>query len=329
MKIAMATADAHPESPADQRTVSVSAVIPAYNAQAHLAECLASVSEQRGRFTLEIIVIDDGSRDATAEIARRHPGVQCLTQSNAGPSAARNAGIAMAQGEFIAFLDADDLWPAGKLAAQLQILIQHPEAALVFGDCRQFDARGHWPRTEYETNQWGTAAWGTGPLIPQAYARLLDNNFITTGSVVARRALLQEAGGFAEDLRLVEDLDLWLRIARRHPIAWCERECLLRRRHDANISGNAEAVALAFLDVLDRHSTSWASGDAAALGVDVARLESKEYLHLAELAIAKGKPGVALQRVWRAMTTHPHPRTWWRSAKTAAKAIIRPAVSRA
>jgi glycosyltransferase involved in cell wall biosynthesis len=329
MGVGMAAADAHFESPGDASTVSVSAVIPAYNAQSHLAECLASVSEQSGRFTLEIIVVDDGSRDATAEIARRHPGVQCITQANAGPSAARNVGIASARGEFIAFLDADDLWPAGKLAAQLDVLLQHPEAALVCGDCRQFDARGRWPRTEYASNGVGAGGWDSGELVPQAYSRLLENNFITTGSVVARRAMLQEAGGFAEDLRLVEDLDLWLRMARRHPIAWCALECLLRRRHDANISGNAEAVALAYLDVLERHRKSWGPGDAAALGVDAGWLESKEYLHLAELAVARGVRGVALQRVWRGLVAHPHPRTFWRSAKTAVKAILRTSASRA
>lgn len=307
----------------------ISAIIPAYNAQAHLAECLANVSKQCGPFTMEIIVVDDGSQDATSDIARRHPGVRCVSQPNAGPSAARNAGISMAQGEFIAFLDADDLWPEDKLATQLRILLQHPEAALVFGDCRQFNAGGHWPQTEFETNGLGLATWGSGQLVPQAYSKLLENNFITTGSVVARRAMLDEAGGFAEDLRLVEDLDLWLRMARRHPIAWCGLECLLRRRHDANISGNAEAVALAYLEVLGRHVASWGPGDAAALGVDAGWLESKECLHLAELAIAKGKRDVALQRIWRGLAAHPHPRTLWRSAKTAIKAVIRTSTSRA
>ena len=325
----MASAVPRIDRPDMPPTAFVSVVIPAYNAQAHLAECLASVGAQSGHFRLEIIVVDDGSRDATADIAQRHPGVHCVTQANSGPSAARNAGIALAQGEFVAFLDADDLWPTGKLESQLQVLVQHPEAALVFGDCRQFDARGFRPRTEFETNGLGTASWGSGPLVPQAYARLLENNFITTGSVVARRAMLREAGGFAEDLRLVEDLDLWLRMARRHPIAWCGLECLLRRRHDANISGNAEAVALAYLDVLDRHVASWGPGDAAALGVDAGWLESKECLHLAELAIAKGKRDVALQRVWRGLAAHPHPRTLWRSAKTALKAVIRSSTSRA
>ena len=300
----------------------VSAVIPAFNAQAYLAECIASVCSQSGPFELEVIVVDDGSTDATTEIARQHAGVNCIVQPNRGPSAARNAGIAAAGGEFVAFLDADDRWPEGKLAAQLDILQREPRAALVFGDCRQFDMAGQRPRTEFESGGYGTAAWGQGPIVPDAYARLLENNFITTGSVVARRAALRQARGFAEDLRLVEDLDLWLRMAREAPIAWSERECLLRRRHDSNISGDAEAVGLAYLEVLARHAATWQPGEAAALGVDAGRLASREYLSLAELARLNGKPGMAWSRLRSSLARHAGPQTQWRVVKTAVKLLI-------
>lgn len=269
----------------------VSVVIPAHNAQAYLADCLASVRSQVGEFTLQIIVVDDGSADDTAAIARRHPDVQCLRQPNRGPSAARNAGIAEAQGEFVAFLDVDDLWSQGKLVAQLQILKQHKGAALAFGDCLQFDASGPRPRTEFEANGLGTSTWGTDGLIPDAYARLLSDNFITTGSVVLRRAALAEVGGFAEDLRLVEDLELWLRIARRHPIAWSSQVCLLRRRHAANTSRDVEAMGLAYLEVLRRQG-------AAAQAAMIQRLASAEYRRLARVALARGHIGLALLRAW-------------------------------
>ena len=128
-------------APSPAASPCVSVIIPAYNAAAHLAPCLASVRVQRGDFTLDTLVIDDGSRDDTVAIARGQAGVRVITQANRGPSAARNAGIAATTGEFIAFLDADDLWPVGKLDAQLDVLTRHPDAALAFGDCRQFDAR--------------------------------------------------------------------------------------------------------------------------------------------------------------------------------------------
>ena len=297
----------------------VTALIPAYNAQVYLAACLASVHAQSGAFQLEVLVVDDGSRDATADVARQHPGVQCITQPNRGPSAARNTGFAAAKGDFIAFLDADDLWPEGKLEAQLQVLQQHPTAALVFGDCRQFGVAGPRPLTEFAVNGLGTQAWGGGGLVPDAYARLLENNFITTGSVVVRRAALDEAGGFAEDLRLAEDLDLWLRIARRHPIAWCPQECLWRRRHDTNISLDARAVGTAYLEVLRRHASDWRPGEARALGVDASRLAAMEELHLAELAMAQGHAGDTRRHLWRSLKSYPRPASAWRATKTLMK----------
>ena len=301
----------------------VSVIIPAYNASRHLAECLGKVREQVGHFTLQTLVIDDGSKDSTGEIARAQPGVECLTQPNRGPSAARNTGIAAARGEFIAFLDADDLWPQGKLSAQLGLLMQNPDVALVAGDCRQFDARGPWPQTEFATSRLGWTASGPGAVVPDGYARLLENNFITTGSVVVRRAALANVGGFDEGLRLVEDLELWLRIARRYPIGWCTQECLLRRRHAENISRDVEAMGLALLEVLRRQGTA-RPGEA---GIDVAELTAREQLHLAEIAIAKGGTAVALRRTWYALTTRPNPSMLWRASRLALKAVVRRAAA--
>jgi glycosyltransferase involved in cell wall biosynthesis len=309
----MVTPGSHPQ---------VSVVIPAYNAQAHLAQCLASVSGQVRDFDIEIIVVDDDSADDTVEIARDTPGVCCITQPNRGPSAARNLGIAVARGQYIAFLDADDLWPPGKLQAQIRLLQQHPELALVFGDCRQFDASGQRPRTEFQANQLGAAAWGPGPAVPDAYARLLEVNFITTGSVVVRRDVLRQVGGFAVDLRLVEDLDLWLRIARLHPIGWSGHECLLRRRHTENISRDTDAMGYAYLEVLRRHRQSWTPQEATAMRLDAGPLASRKYLYLAELAVSQGRPGAALQRVWRSVAASPRPESLWRITKSALKFVL-------
>ena len=287
----------------------ISVVIPVHNAQNFLAVCLSSVVAQAGPFKLQVIVVDDGSTDTSPEIARQHVQVICLQQPNLGPSAARNAGIAMAQGEFIAFLDADDLWPPDKLAVQLSALTRQPEAALVFGDCRQFDATGPWQRTQFESDGLGIAAWGEGATVPCAYSRLLHENFITTGSVLVRRSVLVELGGFAENLRLVEDLELWLRIARRYPIAWCDPVCLYRRRHGANTSQDAEAMGLAYLEVLSRQ-TKYAHGSAGAAIPELKRLQACEYQHLAALALSRGAAPAACQRAFRAIAT----RFSWRAA---------------
>lgn len=119
-------------------TPSISVIIPAYNAERFLGEALASVGDQ----TLaagEVIVVDDGSSDGTAEVARSWGGaVRLLQQENQGPAAARNLAIGQAQGEFLAFLDADDLMTPDRLQLQWQILREQPALDLVFGQQKFF-----------------------------------------------------------------------------------------------------------------------------------------------------------------------------------------------
>lgn len=295
----------------------VSVVVPAWNAETWLGECLDSVLAQTGDFALEIIVVDDGSTDGTAALTQRFPGVRCISQPRRGPAAARNAGIAAAAGEFVAFLDADDLWPPGKLALQLGILRCHPDAALVFGDCRQFDAGGPRRQTLFESDGLGARVWGPGEVLNDPYRRLLTGNFMTTGSVVARRQVLQALNGFAEDLRLVEDLELWLRIARQHPVAWCDQVCLLRRRHEANTSRDAEAMALAYLEVL-RRQTPAAPGTGGVTAAELAQLAALEHAHLAEWALAQGSAGAARRHARSAYAAHRSARALWLLLRAAA-----------
>jgi glycosyltransferase involved in cell wall biosynthesis len=278
----------------------VSVVVPAHNAGAYLGECLRSALAQQGMFDTEVIVVDDGSTDDTAQIARSTPGVRYVYQAQRGPSAARNVGMAAACGAFIALLDADDVWPPGKLACQLPVLMKHPEVGMVFGDCRQFDADGPRAATLFETNRWGAAAWGPGCVVPDAYTRLLEDNFVTTGSVVIRRTVLETTGGFDEGLRLVEDLDLWLRVARHFPVAWCGDVCLLRRRHERNTSRDAEAMSLSYLEVLHKQFNA-AEEDDNGRRRRIRALAAAEYRHLARSALTRGDIGLALQRTWQAI----------------------------
>jgi glycosyltransferase involved in cell wall biosynthesis len=117
----------------------ISVVIPARDAGAYLAEAVASVLAQDAGEPLDVIVVDDGSADDTAAIARSFGSpVRCLGQPHAGAAAARNAGIAAAQGELVAFLDADDLWVAEKLALQVRALAADRALEGVFGHVCQF-----------------------------------------------------------------------------------------------------------------------------------------------------------------------------------------------
>ena len=110
----------------------MSVVIPVFNGERFLAEAIQSVLDQTYE-PVEVIAVDDGSTDGSAAIARSFAGVQVIEQPNSGPAGARNAGIAAARGEFLAFVDADDIVPPDKLELQVTHLREHPEVGCVLG----------------------------------------------------------------------------------------------------------------------------------------------------------------------------------------------------
>jgi glycosyltransferase involved in cell wall biosynthesis len=116
---------------------AVSVIIPAHDAERHLAEAIESTLGQDLR-PVEVVVVDDGSSDGTAEVARRYAGVTVVQQDNAGAGAARNTGVARATGELYAFLDADDVWLPGKLRAQAEALHRRPHADGAFCGIEEF-----------------------------------------------------------------------------------------------------------------------------------------------------------------------------------------------
>jgi len=171
-------------------TPLISVIIPVYNGAEFLPAALASVRAQ-AYTPLELIVVDDGSTDQTAQVVQRlGDDIHYLYQQNQGPAAARNTGIAAAQGELITFLDADDLWPADKLAQQVAALAAAPGAALSWG-YTQISVYDEAPRA-------------LPPLAPSWYPLL--------GSILCRRAVFQQIGGFEASLRYAEDVDWFMRI---------------------------------------------------------------------------------------------------------------------
>ena len=120
----------------------VSVIMPAYNARPYIEQAIRSVLDQ-DYAQIELIVVDDGSNDGTPELAEQFGNrVKVLRQKNAGPAAARNRGFAASQGEFIAFLDADDVWLAGKASMQVRYLQNHSETGLVYGDFKHWRPPG-------------------------------------------------------------------------------------------------------------------------------------------------------------------------------------------
>jgi glycosyltransferase involved in cell wall biosynthesis len=191
-------------------SLSVSVIIPAFNAAEHLPRALRSVLSQSLPAS-EILVVDDGSEDGTAGIARGFGGVvRCIEQENAGAAAARNAGIARCSGDLVAFLDADDEWRDHHLEQAVRCLEGRPQLAWYSAAWRKHEAGG----------AVRTSRPSPGDLVDAGF------DFIDatcggwtcyTPTVVLRRSVLAEVGGFDESLPTAEDIDLWLRIALKHP----------------------------------------------------------------------------------------------------------------
>ena len=186
----------------------VTIVIPAFQAAGTIVDAILSVSAQTHPW-LEIVVVDDGSTDGTAGIARslmvREPRLRVISQANGGVAAARNTGIAAANGSLVAFLDADDLWHPWKIELQVERFARGgPTVGAVY--------------------TWSTYTDATGRILPgraftarfegDVYAQLLVGNFVN-GTHMVGTALLRDVGGYDTDLRGNEDLDLYLRLAER------------------------------------------------------------------------------------------------------------------
>ncbi|HEY5885462.1 MAG TPA: glycosyltransferase [Pyrinomonadaceae bacterium] len=225
---------------------SVSVVIPTYNNAPLLGHAIQSVREQKHP-DLEIIVVDDGSTDNTAEVLEQLRGsdLKVVTQANSGPAGARNLGIAEASREWIAFLDADDHWLPGKLSAQFEALQNHDGAEFSYTDCILRFPDGH------ETIS--KARNSTHDL----FLDLLWGNQLSTPTIVVRRRCFDEVGFFNTEFRTGEDWDMWLRLAASFESAYVHRPLTrcLAPAHRAHKYGLAmlEECTLAVIDqVFDR-----------------------------------------------------------------------------
>lgn len=222
----------------------VTVVLPTHNHGRYLDAALRSVLAQRG-VSLDVIVVDDGSTDDTAAVLAPwlEQGVRLLRQPQRGASAARNRGIAMARGEHLAFLDADDQWPrTDMLDAALACLAEDPALGWTFGDAQPFteDLAGQHVFIDRPYLLSGGRYQSPGPHAARTTVTAADlcnddRFFIPTGSAVIRRRCLDEVGGFDEGLRMFEDTDLWLRLLR-YPVAFFPDVLLWRRVHDSNLS---------------------------------------------------------------------------------------------
>lgn len=203
----------------------VSVIVPVYNGARFLRAALESVVAQSYR-PMEIIVVDDGSTDASAAIAKSFADVLYLRQTNQGVTAARNAGLAAARGDFLAFLDQDDLWTPGKLRLQVGYLIEHPQVGYVLARMRAFletgVARPAWVRPELLVG---------------------DEIGCLPGTMVVRRSVFTQIGVFDPGYRIGSDTE-WLARAKDAGIAHHILPVMLLRwrLHNSNQSGQVALI---------------------------------------------------------------------------------------
>ncbi len=218
----------------------VSVVIPCYNQAHFLGEAIESVLAQTHR-SFEVVVVDDGSTDGTSEVAGRYPKVRLVRQENRGLSGARNSGLAVSEGEYVVFLDADDRLLPEALEVGVERLGDRPECAFVSGHIRYIAADGSplpSPRS---------------PHVNAHYLALLHYNYIWMPAVVMyRRDVFGSVGGFnpSPSLRAVEDWDLYLRIARRFPTHHHGEVVAEYRRHGTNMTRDYALMLKATMAVL-------------------------------------------------------------------------------
>jgi glycosyltransferase involved in cell wall biosynthesis len=210
----------------------VSVVIPTYNRSKLVLEAVQSVCAQQG-VPFEVIVVDDGSTDGTArELEAFGEPVRYIAQVHRGVAAARNRGIAEARGEWIGFLDSDDLWLPGKLAAQMGYLASNP-------DIRICQTEEIWLRDGKHVNPKRYHQKPEG----FCFGSLLDRCMVSPSAVVIHRSVFGVAGLFDESLPACEDYDLWLRIGCRYPLGLIREPLVVKRGgHPDQLSATVPAL---------------------------------------------------------------------------------------
>lgn len=292
---------------------AVTVVIPAFNAELHIAEALGSVRDQTLR-EFEVIVVDDGSTDGTLRKVERFASDLDLTivrQVNAGASAARNTGIGRARGRYCAFLDADDAMFPDRLAAQVEMLDAEADLGLVHTDLMTFDEHGIIHRTRRAFSD---------PCGGMVLDRLLLDNFITTSTVMARKECLVDVGMFNVNRRISHDFELWLRMAARWKVGYVDRPLVRYRHRPGSLSDDKLATARDALDVLEAfwHEHPQHRRSQPALY----RHSLAEHLATAgSAALAGGRRGGAIAYLMRSLRLDPGKLRSWKSL---AKAFVLP-----
>jgi glycosyltransferase involved in cell wall biosynthesis len=291
--------------------MKVSVIIPTYNCAPYLPDAIFSVLQQTHN-NFEIIVIDDGSTDNTEEIIQPFlDRVEYIKQENHGVSVARNTGMKRATGDFIAFLDADDMWFPQKLAVQLNIFINHPDIAGVFSDFSLCNKHGDITHERFVTRNYhifNYYKYTWEKILPNretvvvtknghdtsvslfhgdVFRSLYIGNFINTSSTILKREVLNTIGYFTPERRTQEDYEYWLKIAQKYNLAYLDTPLLRSRRRPHQLTSKSEIfdIVQQSLEVIETIGVN----NVSRLGKNlVARRLTDKYQKLALVHLSQG-----------------------------------------
>ncbi|MFL5339831.1 MAG: glycosyltransferase family 2 protein [Gemmataceae bacterium] len=238
-------------------TADLSVIIPTYNRAGFLPACVASV--RACGVPAEIVIVDDGSTDDTPQRVRELGDVSYIRQPNAGVSVARNAGVASARGELLAFLDSDDTWRPGVAPKLVTVLRRYADIDVAFADALAGNSDDGFDESMMEELGGDVfrrlpdcrPEFGVRLLEPKPFfRRLIERNQMFLGSAIMRRRAFEAVGGFDPALSGAADYDITLRLAHRFGFAYLEEPQALYLRHPGNMSANRDKMDREFALVM-------------------------------------------------------------------------------
>jgi len=223
----------------------VSIIMPVYNGEKYIVEAIESILNQSYK-NYEIIIVNDGSTDNTFDKTRlylQRSNIKYVEQDNRGLPAALNTGIRASSGEYIAFLDCDDLWMPYKLDMQMVFMKEHPDVGLAHGNISYIDQHGtpFTPDSPYQTDISGNC-----------FPELFMGNRIAVLTVLIKKECVANVGFFDEDFKYADDYDMWLRISRHYPLGHIDKCLAAYRKHPGGISSDIITHNADVLRVLEK-----------------------------------------------------------------------------
>lgn len=282
-------------------TPTVSVLVSSYNYGRFIGAALASVRAQTVP-DFEAVVVDDGSTDETFDVLAdflRDPRFRLVRQEHGGPSRAKSVGIVRARGEYLAFLDADDVWEPTKLQRQLELFDSDPRLGVAFTRRRFIDPEGQ-PVVRPQP----VVAERTG------LDELFRQNVICFSSAMLRRTVAEHVGLFDAGLPLALDYDFWLRVARRYPLACVDEALTAYRVGHGNLSRRIAQRIHAALFIMERFRRHYDAP--GSLDPDVVRRsEAETFAHLGVVSRGHSR-ATALRWLLQSLTRDPFYRPAWR-----------------